>query len=535
MAFDDIVLRHCAAVGLSARPGSSVLHVADAADHGDEWLVEELRATSPHLSITSVALEPAAEVPLASLARSAGYDVVIDQTTTPGRWKRVKDLVALVRVGGCVIARREPGHHDGARAFVGRLTTPNPVRSTLADVVASVDLDDQHLRITLARQLAPKVFEHEVDELFSARGHEDRVTRVVPAQAWSSIGVLHGNDEPRAASLRRSFEGFELTLRDYHDAWCLPQSAVLADGVALPESFRRSFSGVFSNAHLTSCTPRAVVLPDPPRRRLEGTYLHLDNEWRGQFGHNLLEQASKTWAWDRVVERHPDARAIVTRRGHTPVADWEYALLRAAGIPQDRVTVADTPVTVEHLVTATAGYYLPDRVHPHVASVYARIADSLLTSAEPGERPDRVFFSRKPGARRACLNAERVEQIFMNEGFRVVYPEDHPLATQVAMVRGAGVFAGYAGSGMYHLALTAGAPQTVIAITAATYNEVAESAFASLYGHELYMIWCADVEPHHKSSPQSDFRFSSQDEAYLRRVLATVSGGRGGIVGAVGH
>lgn len=138
--------------------------------------------------------------------------------------------------------------------------------------------------------------------------------------------------------------------------------------------------------------------------------------------------------------------------------------------------------------------------------------------------PERVFFSRKQGSRRGCLNGDRVEAILSEHNFEIVYPEDHPLDVQMSMVRSDTTFAGYAGSGMYHLALPTGSPdKQVVAITASTYNEIVESVFASLYGHELWMIWCANVEPRATKIVQSDYWFDAADEAYLRSVLSQLS------------
>ncbi|WP_170286244.1 glycosyltransferase family 61 protein [Nocardioides rubriscoriae] len=493
--------------------------------HGDQpsdrihQLSAWLRGLDPDARVVTSRVDAEGQPPVVKLAASARFDLVLDISVAPGWRRRIKTLVPLVRARGCVVSERaEPG--DGARSFLQRLSTNDPGRPRLADVIGSTSLGANWLRVDVAHNSLIKVFEHEVDSL---RGHSkvNDAAVVVPAEPWVSRGVTRGNDEVRAASLPTTFAGFDLRLHTYNEVWCLLQSAVVADGIALPESFRRSYAGIYSNAQLESLTQRAALPPPRPERRLAGTYLHLDNEWRGQFGHNLLEQVSKTWAWSEAVARHPDVLALVTARRHVPVAEWELQLLHAAGIPRSRITVAREPVVVERLLTATGGYYLPDRAHPALVDLYGRMAQRLSTSPDPGRSyPGRLFFSRKPGRRRGCMNGERVEAVFSDHGFEVVYPEDHSLATQMSMVRACTTFAGFAGSGMYHLALTAGGPpKQVIAITARTYVEYVESVFSALYGHELWMVWCDDVIINDRSVVQSDYRFGPDDEIYLREVL----------------
>ncbi len=488
-------------------------------------LVADLLALDPAAQVVVRATGADGRPPVATLAAQGPFDLVVDRTTSPGKRKRVKALVPLVRAGGRLVSvrgdRPDGDRPDDAETFLRRLTTVNASRPSLADVLGRTTVTDGWIGIDVVRDSLVKVFETEIDDFRSAAGvPADATTVVHPAQPWTATGVLHGSDPARAAALPTSFEGFELVLRSYDDAWCLHQSAVVADGVALPDSFRRSFADIYANAQLDSLSQRAALPPAPPRQRLAGTYLLLDNEWRGQFGHNLLEQVSRTWAWAQATADHPDVSALVTARRHVPVAPWEYELLEAAGVPRDRVVVAREPVEVERLLTATGAYYLPSRAHPELVALYRRMAERLWEPPSDGAYPERLFFSRKEGSRRGCLNGRRVEEIFEAHGFAVVYPEDHPLAVQMSMVRSCQVFAGFAGSGMYHLALTAGcATKQVIALTAATYVEVVESVFASLYGHELWMVWCDDVEPNTDKMVQSDYWFGEADETYLRSVL----------------
>ncbi|MFB9768066.1 DUF563 domain-containing protein [Nocardioides kongjuensis] len=93
----------------------------------------------------------------------------------------------------------------------------------------------------------------------------------------------------------------------------------------------------------------------------------------------------------------------------------------------------------------------PHYVHPQVAEVWRRAGDRLAAQAEALSRPRRIFVSRRL-ANRSCRNREDVEQVFVDHGFEVVFPEELSLAEQVQMFRAAGVVGGFAGSGMFQLA-----------------------------------------------------------------------------------
>ena len=128
---------------------------------------------------------------------------------------------------------------------------------------------------------------------------------------------------------------------------------------------------------------------------------------------------------------------------------------------------------------------------------------------------------------RAKLAAE-VEALFAGHGFVVVHPEDHPLADQVRMVRDAEVVAGFAGSGMFQIAL-AGGPKHVVLVGSESYTASNEYLISSVVGHRLDLVLCRpDVvrtAGFDNASYQSDFTYDDRREGvFLRSVLAELSG-----------
>ena len=80
-----------------------------------------------------------------------------------------------------------------------------------------------------------------------------------------------------------------------------------------------------------------------------------------------------------------------------------------------------------------------------------------------------VFVTRPRTLKRACHNAAEVEELFERHGFELVRPEEHPLADQVALLRGAGCVGGFVGSGLFTLALCPG-PTQVFTVGPSSYT-----------------------------------------------------------------
>ena len=218
---------------------------------------------------------------------------------------------------------------------------------------------------------------------------------------------------------------------------------------------------------------------------------------------------------------------MFARRGET-LAEWELALLEAGGIARDRVVVAHEPTRVERLVGTSPMFGMPAYVHPAIATTYAVVGSALADRASadaPG--PLRIFCTRRPG-KRTCHNAAEVEALFAEHGFTVVHPEDHPLPDQARLVRDAEVVAGFAGSGMFQIAL-AGGPKHVVLIGSESYTASNEYLISSVVGHRLDLVLCRPDVPKtgrrfDNASYQSDFTFDHDREGvFLRAVLAELS------------
>lgn len=376
------------------------------------------------------------------------------------------------------------------------------------DLVLSHDLPD----------VLVEVREEDADSLLPRLRGGHRVLKVVDGDAPPLPRAREG-PVPRTRYADLGLDAVPLSLRDYRDVVVAPYQVLLADRVVLPDSFRHNRSRRLWNKSLASVSPGHSVpvrpLPaDLPR--WEGTFLHLDDEARGHFGHLLTETLSRAWSWPEALDQDPDARVIVCATRKRPaLMGYELEIYAACGIREDRVVVADGPTRVERLLSGTPMLCNPHYVHPRIVETWDLVGDRLAAQAEPRSWPRRIFVGRREQKRR-CRNAAEVEAQFLAHGFEVVHPEDHGLGDQVRMFRAAEVVAGFAGSGMFQLAFVT-QPARVIEIVSDAYHSRNEYLIAAVRRHRIDSVVCRAE----RRTMQSPFSYDDAREGpFLRELLA---------------
>lgn len=404
--------------------------------------------------------------------------------------------------------RRDPGDRDA---------------DALAWSIESVRRGDGFVVVRNRARTVATIRERQTNRVLALSGAEADVLASRPgASVTLGPGTTVLPHEGTTPSLPSEMQAPELHLRRWADAECHPGQVAIHRGMLLPASLAGHNQGRLGHPRLARWAPGFVSRPADDVESLPGAWFYLDNWRRGHFGHALTEQLSVTWGWDDARARHPQLGALVFASPDSPVADWEYALLEAAGVPRDRVYAATRPVRVETLLTATPMFSRPDYIHPEIAAVYDRVGRALAAQAPDRPRPDRVFLTRSSG-KRACRNATRVEDLHRRHGFEIVEPASLPLGEQVRLVREASVVSGFAGSGMFHIAL-AGGPKQVIAIGHEAYPAHNEQMFAAVLGHRLDLVRAKPDVPRGERFELRSFHSSfaidfEREGAFLERLL----------------
>lgn len=212
----------------------------------------------------------------------------------------------------------------------------------------------------------------------------------------------------------------------------------------------------------------AIVRTPPKARRLEGHWLY-GGHWTGHFGHFFLEVLTTLWA------EHPPVDGLVFHRSFRgsppmrnrdhlstpPLTTWQQDLLRLAGYDGVPVRVVrHRPIVLDRLTVASRPVLLKAWAAPEAVEVWRRISSQVGTSSQSRK----VFLSRssfntKGASSRASSPDPEwdrfLDATFDSHGFTVIHPETLPIEEQIAVVRGAEVLAGSAGSAL-HLSAFAG-------------------------------------------------------------------------------
>ncbi|GAA3697977.1 hypothetical protein GCM10022399_12910 [Terrabacter ginsenosidimutans] len=283
----------------------------------------------------------------------------------------------------------------------------------------------------------------------------------------------------------------EQSLRRYCAPTVLPRQRVMTGDFYLPDTFRHHLGRrlvhhtmVGGNAALD----RLLSRWEPTPTDLPGSYVYLDTEYPGHYGHVMTEVISRYHGWTEARRLDPDVRPLISlREGQTEVPDYQRRLLDALGIPADEVAYVphDAAVRPEVLYAVTPGFSMPHYVDLGLGALYAEIGRRLHTPHL--ETPERLFVSRRPGGWRTCHNLPEVEEWFRREGYTVVYPEDHSFGDQISMFRQARRIAGFGGSGMFSLMFAPGARCVLLSGNANTANN--EYLIGSVVGLDLHYFW----------------------------------------------
>lgn len=512
-------------------------------------LGDVLRTILPAAEVVELPEDPTARH--LSMSASRAFDAVVDAGTARDRAGRFLETFWQLAPGRPYVVPRAGSEVGGRAGALGALlrdasaAPDEPLRSRLRRTRRQQILIalKKHVRHQLVGDLL--VLEHDLPDVLAKIREDDahafltaggstrhRVLEVVPAEEPPPPPIFREGPEPRDPPTDRPIGRAPLSLREYREVVVAPLQLVIDGRVLLPDSYRHHQAPLPIHKALAELAPRFAVPkspigPDVPR--LEGTFLHLDDEARGHFGHVLTETLSRMWTWERALAIDPDVRVIVgaTRRRPT-VAEWEYDFYAACGIPRDRITLValGSPVRVERLISGTAMWSQPEFVHPAVRETWRRVGDALVATATVREDwPRRIFCSRRI-AKRGCVNGDQLEAEFRGAGFDIVFPEDYSLGDQVALFRNAEVIAGYAGSGMFQ-ALFVPEPTHVIQVASEAYFPRNEYLIAATLAHRLDSVVCRAEPFAGKKAMHAPFRYDPDREGpFLRELLADITPSR---------
>lgn len=409
----------------------------------------------------------------------AGLDSCGDPRVDDGAGENVLSLLSeVVRVGAA-------DHAERTRLMVRELAA-GTASTTFAGPQAAVDRGPVEYYL--------KVRDWEADEVLAARYGPawGQTLECRPAREFQSRVEVTSHGEGPITSGGRTYAVPEQYLRRYSGAVCTARQIVRYGDIVLPDSWRHPHQRALNNRQLVHSSPyfgRYLDRTTPTTiRREAGSFCYLDTELPGHFGHITTDVLSRAWTWEAARREDPTVRALVSvSRPPLQVPGFQREIFTALGIGVDDALIIGPreAVEVETLYAGTPQLENPHYVDPDLARVWRRLADGLPLGVPA--TADRLFVSRRPSPKRHCAQTVEVERFFADEGFAVVFPEDHSYRDQVGMFARARVIAGFGGSGMFN---TMFAPRaTVILLSGSSYDAENELLIAAVNGTRLHYFW----------------------------------------------
>lgn len=233
--------------------------------------------------------------------------------------------------------------------------------------------------------------------------------------------------------------------------------AVYSNGQLVLESCRAGGLGSDLCIHTDANSLDEGASANAPLRR--GRWLY-GGHFMKHFGHFITETLTNLWP---ASASRVDGVVFLPFIWGGDMAPWQVEQIRVL-FPEAEIMVADRAYRFERL-TVPERPFLPNRgVATPALSVWDRLAKAA-SQAVSRSVGDRIFLSRSQLAvdPRRVEGDERLDQLFREHGFEIVFPEQLEFAQQLRAVSGANVVAGLTGSAL-HLAAFADHPLHVLEI-----------------------------------------------------------------------
>lgn len=173
--------------------------------------------------------------------------------------------------------------------------------------------------------------------------------------------------------------------------------------------------------------------------------------WYSQFGHRLIDSLSRVWPF--LDEAYREMKFVFHTKDY-PTRAPDISFLRLLGMKSEQIVFLDKDTLFKNILVPTQ--VGPPSVLRKALSRKCTDVINVIASNIP-DFPDsnfqKVYLSRmKFTGKDVVLGEKNVENLFMENGFKIIYPETLPLEKQIAIMKNCRVLAGINGSAL-HLSL----------------------------------------------------------------------------------
>lgn len=307
-----------------------------------------------------------------------------------------------------------------------------------------------------------------------------------------------------------------LKLREYNDVVCVPGQLLFKNNILLPEYQRRTVRAGHNNKNIQFSSDFFISHEFDKPIFLSGTYLYLDSEYDSHFGHVLVEQISKLWAYEIFKKNYPNGKVLIGALSGIPY-QLMIDILIEYGVPFSDIIYIDKPFNVEHLVCPSQMYQIGYYIDKNIELIWDKLRIKFSQKSKIS-KVEKIFLGRSPGSR-GCHNSDVVEKIFSENGYKIIYPEKMPFFDQVFLFANADKIAGYGGSATLNSIFCKPNIERTI-IKSDSYEANNDFLISSVKGGKLNICFCdADIKHGERWSIKafmSDYTFNeSRDTDFL--------------------
>lgn len=186
------------------------------------------------------------------------------------------------------------------------------------------------------------------------------------------------------------------------------------------------------------------------------------------FGHFLVEGLSRLWYWCENIDKNLHIAFLMPKNQPIFPQFWEF--MNLIGIDKNKVHIIKKITKFKKVYVPYQAHILDTSYNEKFTIPYRYIASKLPTTAK-----EKYYISRskfKGGT--LCLGEYLFEDMYKQNGYKVIYPEKLTLKEQISVIKNASELVGISGTGM-HMALFAD-DNINITILERTDNPVPEQA-----------------------------------------------------------
>lgn len=240
----------------------------------------------------------------------------------------------------------------------------------------------------------------------------------------------------------------------------------------------------------TLCNNSGRILREPRKNNIQ--YIDADAIYCGDgrmfhFGDFLLEGTAFLYPF--LNKKYRDAKFVFCSPTINALPKYVFDILAVAGIRRDNIILATRPLKFNTVyIPQRAQNYLTGRM---TSDSWRKTCQHMAQHVKHGYKYNKIYVSRAKMDVRRVFGEERIQKIFEQNGYKVIYPETMPFEQQIAMVKNCKYLAGCAGTAL-HLAMFMAPGGTVIQIKRNTDigdNIVAQHVINQTVGLNLVLVW----------------------------------------------